>query len=415
MRALSSRNYRLFFGGQGISLVGTWMQSVAVSWLVYRLTGSALLLGVLGFAGQIPVLVLAPFAGVIADRVPLRRLLVATQVASLLQATGLAVCTLTGHISWPGIVVLSALLGVINAFDMPVRQAFVIQMVESPADLPSAIALNSFLVNGARLVGPPVAGLLIAVLGEGVCFALNAVSYIGVIVALLAMRLGPPRAARPHASVWNELRDGFGYAFGFTPIRDILGLLALSSLVGMSYGTVMPVFAREVLGGGARTLGFLLGAAGLGALLAAAVLAARNTVLGLGRIIVLGLAAFGLALVVGAQMRNTVAAMALMLFVGFGMMLHIASSNTILQTLVDDDKRGRVMSLYAMAFIGMTPFGSLLAGALMHVLGAPGALEIGGVCCVGGALAFALRLPALRRVARPVYVRKGILFAGPAD
>jgi MFS family permease len=412
---LRARNYRLFFLGQGISLVGTWMQSVALSWLVYRLTGSGLMLGLVGFAGQIPVLVLAPLAGVLADRWRLRRVLVITQSLALAQATVLAVLTLTGQIG-PGLILaLSAVLGIVNAFDMPTRQAFVVQMIEDPADLGNAIALNSFLVNGARLVGPSLAGVLIAAIGEGPCFSLNAISYVAVIAALLAMRLVPRAAVRAARPVLADLHEGLRYALGFPPIRDILALLALSSLLGMSYSTVMPMFARDVLGGGARTMGFLLGATGLGALIAALFLASRPTVVGLGRIIAQGAGLFGLGLMLVSLVRHVTPGLPLMLLVGMGMMLQIASSNTILQTIVDDDKRGRVMSLYTMAFLGMTPFGSLLAGSLAQTLGAAHALQVGGACCLLGGVLFAFRLPALRPLVRPIYVRKGVLAPASGD
>jgi MFS family permease len=365
------------------------------------------LLGVVGFAGQIPVFVLAPLAGVLADRWPLRRVLVITQTLALLQASVLAALTLKGLISPAAIIVLSAWLGLVNAFDMPVRQAFVIQMLEDPADLGNAIALNSSLVNGARLVGPTLAGLLIAAIGEGQCFLLNAISYIAVIAALLAMRLAPRHAPRAARAVLAELREGFGYAFGFPPIRDVLGLLTLSSLMGMSYATIMPMFVRDILGGDARTLGVLVGATGLGALLAAGFLATRRSVIGLGRTIALGAGLFGAGLCVAAAVRNVWLALPFIVLIGLGMMLQIASSNTVLQTIVDDDKRGRVMSLYTMAFIGMTPFGSLLAGILANGLGAPFALRVGGAGCMLGALVFAARLPALRRAARPISCARG--------
>jgi MFS family permease len=409
LRALRHPNYRLFFFGQGISMVGTWMQSVALSWLVYRLTGSALLLGTVGFTLQIPVLLLAPLAGVLADRWSLRRVLVLTQSLALAQATALALLTLTGAVSVWHVLVLSAFMGVVNAFDMPVRQAFVVQMVDQPEDLGNAIALNSFLVNGARLIGPSLAGLVIAEIGEGACFLLNAVSYVAVIAALLAMTVKPRAAGAHHAPFARGLRDGFAYAFGFAPIRSLLLLLALTSLMGMSYATVMPLFAAEVLGGGARTLGFLLGATGLGAVGAALYLAGRPSVVGLGRVIVAGSGIFGLSLIAVGSSRVLWVALPLMLLVGLGMMLQIASSNTVLQTIVDDDKRGRVMSLYAMAFLGMTPFGSLLAGSLAHALGTPHTLMIGGGCCVLGAVFFALQLPGLRPLVRSIYIRKGII------
>lgn len=409
MRALRSRNYRLFFAGQGISLIGTWMQMVAVGWLVYRLTNSPLLLGLTGFAGQIPVLLLAPLGGVVADQWPLRRLLVITQTLCLVQALLLAGLTLSGTISPAAIIVLSAFLGIINALDMPVRQAFVVEMLADPADLGNAIALNSLLVNGARLVGPALAGVLIAALGEGLCFLLNGISYIAVIAALLAMRV-PVRPARGAIRpIVAELAEGFRYALGFPPIRDVLGLLAVSSLLGMSYATIMPAFVRDVLHGDSRVYGLLLGTTGLGALVGGTLLAARRSARGLGRTIAAGTVLFGGGLCIVAVFRTISLAALLLPIVGLGMMLQIVASNTVLQILVDDDKRGRVMSLYAMAFLGMTPFGSLLVGGLAHSLGTPLALQIGGVCCLLAGLVFAGRLPALRPLARAIYLRKGLM------
>lgn len=409
VRALRSRNYRLFFAGQGISLVGTWMQMVAVGWLVYRLTNSTVLLGLTGFAGQIPVLLLAPLGGVVADQWPLRRLLVITQTLSLVQALLLAGLTLSGIVSPAAIITLSAFLGIVNALDMPVRQAFVVEMLADPADLGNAIALNSLLVNGARLVGPALAGVLIAALGEGLCFLLNGISYIAVIAALLAMRV-PARPARGAIRpIVAELAEGFRYALGFPPIRDVLGLLAVVSLMGMSYATIMPAFVRDVLHGDSRVYGLLLGTTGLGALVGATLLAARRSARGLGRTIAAGAMLFGGGLCIVAVFRTIALAAVLLPIVGLGMMLQIVASNTVLQILVDDDKRGRVMSLYAMAFLGMTPFGSLLVGGLAHSLGTPLALQIGGVCCLLGGLVFAGRLPALRPLARAIYLRKGLI------
>ncbi len=412
-RALRHRNYRLFFAGQGISLIGTWMQRIALSWLVYRLTGSALLLGVVGFVGQVPILALAPLAGVLADRWSLRRVLVLTQVVALVQAALLAVLTATGMITYGQLLVLAIALGVINAFDMPVRQAFVVEMVDRPEDLGNAIALNSFLVNGAQLLGPALAGVLIATVGEALCFSLNAVSYFAVIAALAAMRVSRRPSPPVGVPLFRGLAEGFSYGFGFPPIRDVLLLLALCSLMGMSYGTVMPLFAGDVLQGGPQALGFLLGATGFGAIFGAMYLASRPSVLGLGRIIATGAAMFGLGLIGVAFTRSLWTAVPFMFLAGTGMMLHIASSNTVLQTIVDDDKRGRVMSLYTMAFVGMMPFGSLLAGALAHVVGVPLTLAIGGGCCLAGGVVFAGRLRTLRPLVQPIYLRKGILLPAP--
>jgi MFS family permease len=408
-RALRHRNYRLFFTGQSVSLVGTWMTRVATSWLIYRLTGSAWLLGVLGFAGQVPTFLLAPVAGVLVDRWDRHRVLVVTQVLAMIQSAMLALLALTGVITVTQVVILSVFQGLINAFDMPTRQALVIHMVDDRADLPNAIALNSSMVNAARLIGPSVAGVLIAWVGEGVCFLVDAVSYLAVIASLLAMRLAlPARPTRPHR-VLGELVEGFRYATGFVPILALLALLALVSLMGMPYAVLMPIIASKVLGGGAHTLGFLMAASGLGALLGALYLASRHTVLGLGRLIPAAVVALGVGLIGLSQSRLVGLSLALMPVIGAGMMIQMAASNTVIQTIVDEDKRGRVMSFYAMAFVGMTPFGSLVAGALAQRFGAPLALLIGGVICIAAALAFLAKLPALRHLVRPIYVRQGIL------
>lgn len=409
LRALRSRNYRLFFAGQSISLVGTWMQQVAMGWLAYRITGSALLLGVVGFAGQFPSFVLAPVAGVLADRWNRRRLLVATQTLAMLQALLLAGFTLAGVTPVWLLVLLSAVLGAVNAFDIPIRQSFVVELVEGKEDLGNAIALNSSMVNAARLVGPSVAGLLVATLGEGVCFLVNAASYLGVIAAIAAMRL-KPRPPRPAAKrISHELREGFGYAWGFMPIRCILLLLALVSLGGMPYVVLMPIFAREVLHGGAHTFGFLMAAAGLGALAATLYLATRPSVIGLERIIALAAGAFGVGVAGFALSRTPYLSVPFLVLAGFGAMAQIAASNTILQTVVDDDKRGRVMSFFTMAFMGTAPIGSLAAGAVAERIGAPATLLTGGIACLAGGLLFRRQLTRLRPLVHPVYARLGIL------
>lgn len=409
LRALRSRNYRLFFAGQSISLVGTWMQQVAMSWLVYRLTGSALLLGVVGFASQIPSFLLAPVAGVLADRWERRRLLVCTQALAMLQAAVLAWFVLAGIVQVWQIVVLSFLLGVINAFDIPARQSFVVEMVEDREDLGNAIALNSSMVNAARLVGPSIAGLLVAAVGEGICFVLNAASYLAVIVALAAMRTGGRRPKREKRHILHELREGVSYAFGFAPIRSILLLTGLVSLMGMPYSVLMPVFARDILHGGAHTFGFLMAAAGSGALASTVYLASRKSVLGLGRIIALAAGLFGAGLIAFAFSSALVLSLLFLFLAGFGAMALVASSNTILQTIVDDDKRGRVMSLFTMAFIGMAPFGSFFVGAFADAIGARSTLLIGGVACLAGGALFARDLPKLREKIRPIYVKMGII------
>lgn len=404
LRALRHRNYRLFFGGQGVSLIGTWMQRIALHWLVYRLTGSAAMLGLVGFTGQLPTFLVAPLAGVLSDRWDLRRLVLVTQVLAMVQALVLAGLTLSGAVAVWHVVVLSIVLGLINAFDIPARQTFVVQMVAAPADLPNAIALNSFLVNGARLLGPSLAGVLISLVGEGTCFLLNGLSYVFVIAALLAMRLAGPRRPPGRGDVLSGLRQGFRYAFGSAPIRAVLVLLALVSLVGMPYAVLMPVFATDVLGGGPThgpyILGFLMAASGLGAVAGALYLAGRRSVAGLDGTIARAALIFGGGLVAFARSEELWLSLGLMVVTGFALMLQMAASNTLLQTIVDDDKRGRVMSFYTVAFMGMAPFGSLLAGTVAERLGAPATLLLGGAVCVLGGLVFAFRLPARRAAAQ---------------
>jgi MFS family permease len=409
-RALSHRNYQLFFAGQSISLVGTWMTRIATSWLVYRLTGSALLLGVVGFAGQIPSFLLAPFAGVLVDRWNRHRLLVATQVLALVQSLALALLALTGAIKIWHVIALSVFQGLINAFDMPARQAFVVEMVDRREDLANAIALNSSMVNAARLLGPSIGGVVIAAVGEGWCFMADAISYLAVIASLLAMTISPrmTRATRD-ANMLAQLREGWNYAARFAPIRNVLILLALVSLVGMPYTVLMPVFANEILHGGPSMLGWLMAASGVGALAGALTLAARKSVRGLGKYIPLMAAAFGAGLVAFSFTRMTWPALLLMVATGFGFMVQMAASNTVLQTIVEEDKRGRVMSFYTMAFMGTAPFGSLFAGSVAERIGAPHTLLFGGIGCVLGALWFATTLPSLRRDVIPIYVRIGIL------
>jgi MFS family permease len=408
-RALHSRNYRLFFGGQSISLIGTWMQQIAASWLVYHMTNSAFVLGVVGFAGQIPTFLLAPFAGVFADRMNRHRIIIVTQTLAMIQALMFALLVLTGAVTVWQIIALSILLGLVNAVDMPVRQAFIVDMIERREDLGNAIALNSTMFNAARLVGPSIAGVLIATLGEGMCFLLNGISYGAVIAALSAMRMTPRPKHGQRAHVMQELREAFSYALGFAPIRSILLLLGLVSLVAMPYTILMPVFAKDVLHGGAHTLGFLVGASGIGALGGTIYLASRRSVRGLGNVIAVSAGLFGIGLLAFSVSRVLWMSLLFMLLTGFGMVLQFAASNTVLQTIVDDDKRGRVMSLFTMAFAGAAPFGSLLAGGLASRIGAPATLLLGGVCCISGSLLFARALPALREMVRPIYARKGII------
>ena len=408
-RALRHRNFRLFFTGQSISLIGTWMTRIATAWLVYELTKSSLLLGLVGFAGQIPTFLLAPFAGVWVDRLDRQRVLVVTQVLAMLQSLALAVLTLSGRITIHQILWLSAFQGAINAFDMPGRQAFLVQMVGDRQDLGNAIALNSSMVNLARLVGPSLAGVVIAALGTGYCFLIDGLSYVAVIASLLMMRLPREAGIRAAAPLFEQLREGWHYVSRSAPIRTILLLFALVSLMGWPFTVLMPVFAADVLRGGAHTLGFLMGAVGVGALVSAYSLAARPSVRGLLKMIPLSSGIFGAGLIFFGFSHFAWLSLAVLLVCGFGMMEQMAASNTIIQTIVEEDKRGRVMSYYTAAFVGMAPFGSLLAGALAHAIGAPETVMLSGVFCAAGAAWFWSRMGALRRVIRPIYESLGIL------
>ena len=408
-RSLQYRNYRLFFSGQSLSLIGTWMQRIAMPWLVYHMTGSVLLLGVVGFAGQIPTFLLAPVAGVLTDRRSRYHVLLVTQIISMIQASILAFLCLTGLIEIWHIVVLSIALGCINAFDVPSRQSFVIDMVEKKEDLGNAIALNSLMFNAARLIGPSIAGIMLASTGEGICFLLNAVSYIFVIVSLLMMRIKIKKPGKRKSEILQELKDGLNYTFGFPPIKHILVLLSIVSLMGMSYSVLMPVYAKEILNGGSHAYGFLMGAAGFGALLGAIFLASRVSVIKIGRIVPAAAILFGSGLIILSFTKILSLSLLLMVFIGLGMMLQTAASNTILQTITDDDKRGRVMSFYTMAVMGTAPFGSLLAGGLAKIFGTPVTIFVGGLVCIIGALFFLRKLPELKNLAQPVYVRKGII------
>ena len=392
-------------------MIGTWMTRIATSWLVYDLTHSAELLGIVGFAGQIPSFLLAPFAGVFVDRWNRHRLLVATQVLAMLQSLALAVLTFAHVIRVWHVIALSIVQGLINAFDMPARQSFVIQMVEDREDLPNAIALNSSLVNAARLVGPSIAGVIIAVTGEAWCFMIDSISYIAVIASLLAMRVTPAEAASVirKLNVLEQIHEGWTYVKNNPPISKILLLLALVSLVGMPYSVLMPIFANDVLKGGPYTLGFLMAASGTGALTGALLLASRKSVLGLGRFIPRMAALFGIGLIAFSFSRMIWLSLILMVVTGLGFMVQMAVSNTIIQTIVDEDKRGRVMSFYTMAFMGTAPFGSLLAGSVAEGIGAPYTILIGGSGCILGAIWFYRALPRLREFVRPIYKQKGII------
>ena len=414
-RAFRYRNYRLYFGGQGVSLIGTWMQQIAMSWLVYRLTNSAFYLGLIGFTGMAPMFFLTSFAGVFIDRMHRRNLLIITQILATIQASLLAFLTLSGHIQVWHLVLLSLFLGSINAFDMPARQSFVIEIVENKEDLGNAIALNSFMFNSARLVGPSIAGLLVAAIGEGPCFLLNAVSFLAIIGTLLAMRIPRRKSETASASLFHGFKEGYRYVLGFPPIRYVLLLLALTSLVGMPYMVLMPILARDILHGGPHTLGFLMGASGVGALVGALYLASRKSVLGLERLIVIASSIFGAGLIVFSFSRYLPLSLFILLFAGFGMIIQMASSNTILQTITDEDKRGRVMSFYTMAFGGTAPFGSIMAGSLASRIGAPHTVIIGGTICIIGSLFFLKKLPLIRQSARPIYIKMGIIQEMPVE
>lgn len=409
VRALSSRNYRLFFAGQLISLIGTWLTRVATGWLAYRLTGSPLVLGIVGFAGQIPTFLFAPFAGVLVDRWNRHRVLVVTQCLAMLQSLALAYFAITQTVTVTHLIVLGVAQGLINALDMPARQAFVVEMVEKREDLSNAIALNSTLVNAARLLGPSLAGILISAFGEGWCFLIDGVSYIAVILALLAMRVNRDSIRRKSTRMLDELREGYKYAFGFIPMRSILILLAVMSLTGVPYTVLMPVFAKDILHGGPSMLGFLMGVSGMGALGGAIFLAARKSVRGLGRVILISTGTFGVGLIIFAYSTWPILSAAMMAVTGFTMILQMAAGNTVLQTIVDDEHRGRVMSFFTMSVMGTVPIGTLAAGAVAPYIGTPATVASGGVLCVAGSLWFARQLPEIRRLLRPIYVKQGII------
>lgn len=407
-RALRHRNFKLFFFGQGISVIGTWMTRLATSWLVYRMTHSALLLGVVGFSGQIVSFLLGPFAGVWVERLNRRKLLVWTQALAAVQSLALAALTLAHVINLWEIIALSAFQGLINAFDMPGRQSFLVRMVEDRRDLSNAIAINSSMANGARLIGPAIAGIVIGAMGEGWCFLIDGISYFAVIVSLVLMRIKPLDIQRTSSSMAGQMREGWDYVRSFRPIRTILLLFALISLMGWPYAVLLPIFAGQVLHGSAYTLGWLTGASGVGALISGLSLAIRKSVAGLTRMVQIAAAMLGSALILFGLSRVLWTSLVLMLFVGFGLMQCAAASNTIIQALVTEDKRARVMSYYTMAFFGAAPFGSLLAGALAHRIGAPHTVIVTGACCVAGSIWFTLERPKIRAVMRPIYREMGL-------
>ena len=407
-RSLRHRNFKLYFVGQGISLIGSSMQDVAISWLVYRLTGSVFMLGLVGFATQFPKFAFAPVAGAMVDRCKRHRLLIITQTFSLLQAIVLAFLVLAGVEEIWLIVILSLVVGFIHAVDMPLRHAFLVEMVEDRGDLGNAVALNSTIFNVSRLIGPSIAGILIATVGEGVCFLVNGLSFIPIIAALLAMKIISKISQTKETNFLKSLKEGFSYVFGFVPIRYIMLLLALASLMGAPYSTLMPVFAKDVLNGGPYELGFLTAAAGGGATLGAVYLASRKSAVGLWKIIPFAAATFGIGLVVFSTSNVLAFSFIFILIAGFGTMVHTTSSNTILQNITDDDKRGRVMAFFMMAIAGMSTFGNLLVGSLASGIGAPNTL-IGGISCILGAILFAVKLPALKKILCATHARKDMI------
>ncbi|BAZ28241.1 major facilitator transporter [Cylindrospermum sp. NIES-4074] len=407
--AFRSRNYQLFFAGQGISLIGTWMTQLATVWLVYHLTNSPLMLGIVGFTSQIPSFFLAPFGGVFVDRFSTYRTLIGTQILAMIQSLVLAVLALTGVIEIWHIIALSLFQGFINAVDMPARQALVPELVEHRDDLANAIAINSTMVNGARLIGPAIGGLLIAGIGVAYCFLLDGLSYIAVIAALLAMKVQQKQIPVSNGNLWQKVKEGLVYSFSSPPIRAILLLSALVSFMGMQYMIFIPIFTVKILNGGPEAQGYLMAASGVGALSGGIYLTTRRTVVGLGKLLAFAPATLGIGLIGFSLSRSLPLSLFTMLFVGLGTILQIASANTILQTIVEDDKRGRVMSLYGMSFLGMIPLGNLWGGVLANYIGTPNTLIIAGIACILGSIIFYRQLPTLRHIIRPIYEQKGIL------
>ncbi|MGO9230555.1 MAG: MFS transporter [Bryobacteraceae bacterium] len=412
LRALGYRNFQLFFGGQLISLIGTWMQNIAQAWLVYRLTGSSVMLGAVSFAGQIPIFFLAPLGGIVADRYNRRRVVIGTQAASMLLAFALAGLTLTKTVHVWHVFVLASLLGMVNAFDIPARQSFQVEMV-GKADLMNAIALNSSMFNASRVIGPAIAGILVAAIGEGWCFFANAVSYVAVITSLLMMNVEPRERGVPGESPLADVVEGFRFVIHNLPVRAILMLLGVVSLTGMPYTVLMPIFADRILHGGARTLGWLMGCAGVGALMGARRLAPRTELRGLNRWLPVASFAFGATLIGFAWSRVFWLSACILLPTGFSMMIEMASSNTLLQSMVPDELRGRVMSVYSMVFMGMAPFGALLAGVAAGRFGAPWTITGSGIVCMTAAAVYRTQLARIRGPARQLIAAQQAANAGP--
>ncbi len=408
-RSLKYRNFRLFFFGQGISLIGTWIQRIATPWLVYSITDSAFMLGFIGFLGQSPTLILSTYAGVVADKFDKQKLLIITQVGLMIQALILAILYLTGNIEVWHIIVLNIIHGILNSFDVPVRQSMVAELVDDKDDLSNAIALNSTIFNGARLVGPSVAGILIALTGEGICFLINALSFIFVIISIMMMKFPPHIPIKSDKSTSQHLKEGWKYTFGFRPIRNIILLLVVVNLFGMIYQVLMPVMAKKELGGGPNTFGILMAATGVGALIAAIYLASRKNALGLAKLIYTTVTIFGIGLILFALSHNFIISIALMVLTGMSLMLTTASGNTVIQTLVDDDKRGRVMSYYSLAFLGTAPIGSLLSGWLADMFGVTPTIIFSGIICIIAGIVYFKDYPNIKDIIKPIYIKMGIL------
>lgn len=407
--SFGSRNYRFFFTGQSISLLGSWMQTIAMGWLIYRLTGSKFLLGFVGFANQIPSFFLSPFTGVITDWFDRRKIMLWAQIIYLVQALLLSLLVLFNLIEIWHIIALSLLFGLVTAFDTPARHALVVDLIDNPNNLGNAIALNSAMYNAARLVGPAIAGIVIALFGEEICFLINAVSYIAIIWALINIRAANVTYQKTENSLTKEFKEGFKYTFGFKPFSILLLLLSIVSLIGAPFGTLMPAFASETLKGGSHTYGFLMSATGAGALTGAVFLASRNSIIGMGKIITINTILFGLSMLGISLTENLWISMAIGFISGFSMIATIACINTLIQSLAEENKRGRVMSFYAMALLGMNPIGSLLAGSVATAIGISYTLFICGIIFIVSGIWFSLTLPTMRKFVYPIYIKKGII------
>ncbi len=413
--SLRSRNYRLYFTGQGLSLIGTWMQNIALSWLVYRLTGSVFLLGLIGFTSQIPTFILAPFAGVLTDRYNRLRIMTLAQICFMLQALTMTLLVMFNLIEVWHIIVLSLVFGTISAFDAPARQSLVIDLIDNPDDLGNAIALNSAIFNGARLVGPAIAGITIAAFGEGICFLLNTLSFVAVITALMYIKIPVKQVVINHTKFRKSFIEGFHYTFQSVPIRTLIVMLASLSLFGLPFIVLLPAYAKEILHGGSDTLGYLMSSLGAGALIAALYMASRKSVLGLGKIISVSVCSLGLAVLLASFSEKMYFSLIVFFFGGLAMVLSLSSMNTMLQTIADEDKRGRVMSFYAMALMGAAPIGNLLAGSIASGIGIPYTILICGAITVFAGIWFELNRKSMRKYVRSIYITKGILPALPND